>query len=408
MHYYLITPHAPLVLRSGKPVDANTGDDTVALPLPSTLAGALRTASADHQQLDFGKERAKIESWICTGALLAVIDEHDPIMPLFPKPQDVYYTGSNGKLLIHPLKPESLKSGEEGCDLPEGLLPLFIEGNIKEKPVTGPAWWDLEAMIAWLGNDKTTQKATGYDALPKEMRVHIALDWEVLSTKTDALYRTSGSDFQSQRKPSKWSFDFAQGSCNQVGRQSLADSEMSGKDSRPTSDEKRGWQSYRFGLIAGCDQKIPNTLLRLGGEGRLSALERKENVWPTFPDALKKQIAMTQQIRLLLVTPALFNQGWRPGWLDGNLKGEHPTIPGLKLKLCAAAIDRWQPISGWDIQKRKPKAVRRLVPAGSVYWFKIENTPKGDWLQKLWLTSISDDPRDQKSGFGLVLPGLWT
>lgn len=397
MHYYLIIPNAPLVLRGGKPVDANTGDDSFALPLPSTLAGTLRTTYADCKKIDFSEKRKEIESWSCTGALLAVIDENDKVTPLFPKPQDVYYIRSDEKLRIHALKPEQLKPDEEGCDLPKDLLPLFIEGNTKEKPATGPAWWDLEAMVAWLGNDKPVKTATGYDALPQETRVHIALNWGTLSTETDALYRTSGSDFQPRRqeKIPKWTFDFdsAQKSCSKFTE---------------STDKKRGWHSYRFGLIAGFDQEIPNTLLRLGGEGRLSVLERKKDVWPTLPAKYLEKVKEAKGIRLLLVTPALFNEGWRPGWLNENLEGEYPTIPGLKLKLRAAAIDRWQPISGWDIEKRKPKAVRRLVPAGSVYWFEIiEPIPQEKWLEKLWLTSISDDEPDRNSGFGLVLPGLW-
>jgi len=55
---------------------------------------------------------------------------------------------------------------------------------------------------------------------------------------------------------------------------------------------------------------------------------------------------------LTLVTPALFEQGYRPGWLvetnDGFI-GNPPAMPRLKMKLRAAATERWEPQSGWDL-----------------------------------------------------------
>jgi len=254
------------------------------------------------------------------------------------------------------------------------------------------------------------QPQTGYDMLPNDIRFHITINRNTLTTEAGLLYQSSGADFETQRQSSKWLFDFA---CRSLSRAA-----------HDTHSELSGWQAYRFGLIAGFQEKIPNTGLRLGGEGRISALEIcQADIWPslaaTFKQQLLEQLKATETkttetekekkgLRLLLVTPALFNEGWRPGWLDEQLSGECPTLPGLKLKLRAAAIDRWQALSGWDIQKKKAKAVRRLVPAGSVYWFDIEAMPPTNELEKLWLNSISDNLEDRKSGFGLVLPGLWT
>lgn len=400
MYPYLITPHAPLVLRSGRPIDATTGHDTFSFPFPSTLAGALRAACADNQQLDFEKERARIENWRCAGPLLAVINEKNQATPLFPKPQDVYYTRPDNQLLLHALKPKPLNA-DEGWDLDEdGLLPVFLDNNTKDKPVAGPTWWNLDAIIAWLwNNNKLAQSPVGYDALPQDARLHTALNRETLSSKAGLLYQSSGTDFEAQRQrgQSKWLFDFT-------------NDPWSARPSQNT--DKYGWQAHRFALLARFEQQIPDTLLRLGGEGRLSALENQADAWPNLPDSLKKhwqeQLKATKYLRLLLVTPALFSQGWRPGWLDDTLAGECPAVPDLHLKLRAAAIDRWQAISGWDIRAKKPKAIRRLAPAGSVYWFEIAKMPPTDWLEKLWLNSISDDPKDRNNGFGLVLPGLWT
>ena len=78
----------------------------------------------------------------------------------------------------------------------------------------------------------------------------------------------------------------------------------------------------------------------------------------------------------------------------------------VKLKLKSAIVDRWQPISGWDLDKNCPKPIRRMVPAGSVYFFEvIEGNAKE--LSKLWLKSVCDKDQDIKDGFGLALFGIY-
>ena len=72
-------------------------------------------------------------------------------------------------------------------------------------------------------------------------------------------------------------------------------------------------------------------------------------------------------------------------------------------------MERWKPISGWGLENVivGPKRVRRLVPAGSVYFFKIVPGSAAELLDKLWLHSVADDDQDRRDGFGLALWGLW-
>jgi CRISPR-associated protein Cmr3 len=81
----------------------------------------------------------------------------------------------------------------------------------------------------------------------------------------------------------------------------------------------------------------------------------------------------------------------------------------LRLKLVSACTDRWKPISGWSLEKvsRGPKAIRRLVPAGSVYFFEVLSGDAGDLAKNLWLRSVSDEDQDRRDGFGLAVWGLW-
>ena len=105
--------------------------------------------------------------------------------------------------------------------------------------------------------------------------------------------------------------------------------------------------------------------------------------------------------KLYLSTPAIFKKGWLPEWMDENdLIGEYG---GLKLKLLTASIGKTISIGGFDMKVRKPKPMRKAVPAGSVYYFKIV---EGD-LQKVFeifnQTAISDI--DPMQGFGIAYVG---
>jgi len=137
----------------------------------------------------------------------------------------------------------------------------------------------------------------------------------------------------------------------------------------------------------------------MGGEQRLAVWEAAEDLLPPAPDSL----SAAKKIRLQLVTPGAFDNGWRPAWVDG---GEPPGCAGLRLNLISAAIKRPVALSGFDLAKAgmsRWRATRLLAPAGSVYFFEVE---AGD-PRTLWLQSICDKPQCRRDGFGLVLVGEW-
>ena len=380
MHTLLLNPLSPLVLRTGKPFGDTGGDDSFPFPLPSTLAGALRTAHADTLGLHFKQEeQPRILAWQSQGALPAKF-VGDLVEALFPKPQDANYAQPDETLILQRLSPIGVTDGEY-CDLPDGLKPVFLEANDKAKPAAGPVWWTQEVMTDWLlGNqpDQFDIAKLGPNALPIELRNHVALKPETLSAKTGQLFQSSGPDFGNRRS------------------------------NKPGHDLKnRGWETERYGLLARFSEPIGEGVLRLGGEGRLTAVSHIENAWPELRDIVDSALKNAKRIRLILATPALFDGGWKPGWIGQGNEGSPPGVEGLKLRLCAAAIDRWQAISGWDLLHRKPKAVRRMVPAGSVYWFEVVGVLPDDWASSLWLSALSDQAQDRRDGFGLALPGLW-
>jgi CRISPR-associated protein Cmr3 len=153
----------------------------------------------------------------------------------------------------------------------------------------------------------------------------------------------------------------------------------------------------------------------IGGERRLAGcrIVDSHDGW-NCPEKLAEALKGKKKVRMVLASPAIFSDGWKPGWLNGWPENESPDgwPDGLNLKLISACIDRWKPISGWCLEKGKqgPKAVRRIVPAGSVYFFEIVNCDldAGDLAKGMWLKAVSDKKRDRMDGFGLAVFGSWS
>ena len=149
-------------------------------------------------------------------------------------------------------------------------------------------------------------------------------------------------------------------------------------------------------------------LLRLGGDGK-SCLVR--NLGETHSlqseDGREKLLARIENDRMFkvyLATPAIFHNGWLPKGAERGSNGETVLRLGeLELKLICAAIGKPLHIGGWDMHRNKPKPMRRAVPAGSVYFFKIIKGEASDAFELFDNTNISDFNPEQ--GFGLSFVG---
>jgi CRISPR-associated protein Cmr3 len=199
----------------------------------------------------------------------------------------------------------------------------------------------------------------------------VAIDRETLAAKAGQLFQTEGLDF----------------------------SPPGGLTDDPSSGLR---------LLVRCAEPLAAALIHLGGERRLALAEpRPETAWPQPPQGWLSGIETAGGLSLTLLTPGLFGAGYRPGWLDDRLQGCPPEAPNVRLRLRASALERWQPHSGWDLAAQRPRAGRKLVPAGAVYWFEIVGKPSTDDLAALWLASLCDHPQDRRDGFGLALPAAW-
>lgn len=166
----------------------------------------------------------------------------------------------------------------------------------------------------------------------------------------------------------------------------------------------------------------PKGLLQLGGEGRAVQYEQidqdplKDLV--DLKTRLQEEILTSNCFKLYLATPAIFQQGWLPDFIDGNtreIKADHEfRSNGLNFRLVAATVGKPLPIGGWDLAKKEPKPMYKAVPPGSVYFFKLLEGDVKDILKLFHLTSkvqeSTDDqelPRLAQIGFGLTLVGSW-
>jgi CRISPR-associated protein Cmr3 len=148
--------------------------------------------------------------------------------------------------------------------------------------------------------------------------------------------------------------------------------------------------------------------LRFGGDGRAVAI-RPADVHLPEPDyaALVKD----RRCRIILTTPGIFPQGWLP---TGASPAEEGTanfaLHGVRGKITAAAVSRFETVSGWDLAQWQPKPAERCAPVGSVYWLDELDATEAD-LRKLaetglWLTS-GDNPGRRAEGFNCCALAAW-
>ncbi|MBK1645223.1 CRISPR-associated protein Cmr3 [Thiocapsa imhoffii] len=378
-----LEPLAPLIVRSGRPFDDQAGADAPRFPPPSTLAGCLRTAWARATDQAFGPELAELS---VAGPLLARVESTGKTLRLLaPKPADAQYFGHDQDARCLRLEPRDFENGCD-ADLPEGLCPLRLSETVQGKASKGPTWWAWEDLIDFRQNKTLDHKELtkrGWSPPAGDRRTHVAIDAATQAAESGRLFQTEGLDLEPDNPTLH----------HTLKQQQASDHSASGT----------------LRLLAHCAEPLPAALVHLGGERRLARLRPEpESAWPTPPDTWFQDIHRSGGLTLTLLTPGVFQAGYRPGWLDETLTGEPPIAPGVRLQLVAAAVERWQPHSGWDLARQEARPTRKLVGAGATYWFRLLDTPSPEALAPLWLASLCDLEQDQRDGYGLALPAPWT
>lgn len=138
-------------------------------------------------------------------------------------------------------------------------------------------------------------------------------------------------------------------------------------------------------------------IMKLGGEGKAASYKQHSDQNFLINPLITNANNNNNTFKLYLSTPAIFEQGWIPKWVNkDNLMCKYQ---GLKLKLLTASIGRYRSIGGFDMKTRKPKAMQKAVPAGSVYYFEIIEGNFENAFYEFNNKAISDLNPEQ--GFGI-------
>ncbi len=382
-----ISGRDPLVARDSRPFGAGQGNRmrSSGWLTPSVVAGSFRTALAKAAGRGFDSttqdELLKME---VAGVLPLAGSEL-----YLPTPNDCVLD-DRGR--VFRARPENLKEGE-GADWPaEGLRPVLLDATDDFKPEAGPAFWPLSRYVEWLTGNKVDPRNPDFlGAAVADLRDHVSLDPDSGAAKEGLLFTTAG-----------------------IGSRAMPRQERSSGPAKPTGVPRR--ECFAEIELAARVENVPGwgeqALAKLsvwhplGGERRLAhwRIAKNEKAWEC-PPTVQQALGKTDKIAMILASPAIFRDGWKPSWLDARLTGS-PAKDGPRLELLGVCIQRWRAVSGWSYKVGGPKAIRRMVPAGGVYFFK-SNSEDNSALADHWLRPVSDDEQERRDGFGLAVWGTW-
>lgn len=399
-----ITCRDPIVSRDGRPFGAGQGNRMRSLdwPLPSMLAGSLRTALGKSAKRDFSVEDAQDLLQVEVAGPFPQVDR----CLYFPAPQDCVVHPERGALRA---APQSLEAG--GGDWPvTGLQPVNLtdeQAHEDFKPEEAPAWWPNDRFAAWLAGDDIVFDESFLRAAEIEQRTHVRIDPDAGAAEESQLFTTAALALTHLRRNRE-----QKGGAGSIISDRTADAAEQHAHPPGYADVVLSARVRADGWCRDVTAKL-DALHPLGGERRLAHWKAgaEANAWNCL-NKLREAVAAARHIRMVLATPAVFRDGWKPGWLDSNLVGAPPGANATsRLRLVGVSIQRWRAVSGWSLaalpgQPRGPKPVKRMVPAGGVYFFECVDEKSLD-LADRWLESVSDDEQDRRDGFGLAAWGVW-
>jgi CRISPR-associated protein Cmr3 len=384
MPTWFIEPRDPLIVRDGRPFGADPGARARSLgfPMPSTTTGGLRSRAGLTKDQVFDKERvAEVLQIAVRGPLLAALDQEGRFAEwLPPAPADALLVRdekNHRDQLLHLVPLDSPPGADYSRPSGGDLALIGPTVAVNKKPLAQPPrYWHWAQYVQWLTEPQSlaahlqANTTLGIAGPMVETRTHVSIVPGTQTAEDGRLFQTSGLEFTA-------------------------------------ADQNR------LVLVVESEARLPyfekGGFAPLGGERRLMAWRPDAPQLPGCPPALRARMLAERACRVLLLTPAHFTKGYRPTWLleaHGDVQAE----------LVAALVQRPQVISGWDMNEGKPKPIRRLAPAGSVFFLRLPETATdsqlNDWIDAIWMQNISDDDlddadRDRRDGFGLAILGAW-
>ena len=345
-----IRPLDTLFFRDARPFEP-AGQARSVLPLPQTLAGAIRTLLLESHGVDWNRladgirQHGSFASGLAAmGSHLAAVAAVEVRGPWITRNGDILVPipaslrQEKGREADHLVRLDPLRTPPPGW-LPEedGMLPLWRHGRATLEAVK--SFIQLDGLGAFLRGDvpEASQLVCPEKLYAMDTRVGIGIDVVRGAAGRGLIYSASllvlgpGVAFYA---------------------------------------EVEGPKSALEPLAGG------KSLMRFGGEGRCVEVRRstKRADWPEVrPEPGRGRL-------VLLTAPAWFN-GWKPAALSP----------------VSAAVGKYVPVSGWDMARGGPKPNRFMVPAGSVYFL-----PAGARVP-----AHLGRHEDNQVGWGHYLEGNW-
>ena len=108
-------------------------------------------------------------------------------------------------------------------------------------------------------------------------------------------------------------------------------------------------------------------IIKLGGEGKVASFSvlNDDDIPYTLKSYRKENAKSSVEkfFKLLLISPTFFKSGWGKDELES-----------IGFKVISAFVDKPLSIGGFDVKEKRPKAMRKAVPSGSIYY--LENLDK--------------------------------
>lgn len=371
-----LTAYDTWFFRESRPHDAVGASELSSLfpPPIRTLAGALRTLIGDQLDINWTTLKSATQAdfnfvaelgdaqglgELCLNGPWINFDEQR----LYPAPLYLMQKGNELKRL-------ALGSSVR-CDLGSVRLPALPKGSQGFKNLE-QHWITDEGMRRCLEGHVPTDKIYSSDDLfSHEARLGIARDNATRSVEDGKLYQT--------------------------------------QHLRLKEDVSVGLLLKNLSTVAKDILTQPNTLLRLGGEGRMAALETKHQA-QALPFVNTNSNAKVEGFLLHFLTAAdfegeMFPKGFEKITVEG-LTVWQGVINDIDMRIESAVVGKVHREGGWDMQKHQPSPVKSYIPAGSA-WFCRAIDPELTWgtlHEQLHGHCIGVD---SAYGRGQVLLGTW-
>jgi len=344
-------------------------------PWPSTVRGAVRTLwGRAHEAIIRRQGWLAATASIELGRTLAMWRRRGAgtLERRWPVPTDVEYvpTEDNRPSHVRYLHPAPSPVATLGRDDDPARERLWIAPPVdRGKPGPRPRWWTETELSAWLAGSSVSAEPAVAVARPARRRVTRAAIVPTTQTVTDgALF--SHDVVETVEPDGEWAIA----------------AEVTSPDAQ-----------FATTATLGSDRRLT----------RIDTIERTAFVPP--PALAAASAADSPGLRLLVITPTIFAQGWLPDGLvacddeyRGHLAGIAPEVV-----LRAAIAPRPVAISGWDMAVNAPRATDLAVAPGSVYF--LQRADGGGFtaadVRGLWLAALG---RRTEDGFGRIVAAPWT